>query len=162
LKLLDTTVGVVVLSAGVCNDIVGWILLALAIALVNATSGLTALWVILVVFAFGLFLVFPVRLALTWLGSVTNSVNSSDEEGPSILFMTVTMMLTLGAAFFTDVIGVHPIFGGFLMGLAVPREGGLAIKLTQKLEDMVAVIFLPLVSGLTRLHFNFIDNTGFE
>jgi Kef-type K+ transport system membrane component KefB len=31
LQLLDTTVGIVVLSAGVGNDIVGWILLALAI-----------------------------------------------------------------------------------------------------------------------------------
>ncbi|KAF7980666.1 hypothetical protein HWV62_37087 [Athelia sp. TMB] len=42
LKLLDTTVGIVVLSAGVGNDIVGWTLLALSVALVNAGSGLTA------------------------------------------------------------------------------------------------------------------------
>jgi hypothetical protein len=28
----------------------------------------------------------------------------------------------------------------------VPRDGGLAIALTEKLEDMVTVIFLPLVS----------------
>jgi hypothetical protein len=35
--------------------------------------------------------------------------------------------------------------GAFLTGLIVPREGGLAIALTEKLEDMVAIIFLPLV-----------------
>ena len=35
--------------------------------------------------------------------------------------------------------------GGFLAGLVVPREGGLAITLTEKLEDMVSIIFLPLV-----------------
>jgi Kef-type K+ transport system membrane component KefB len=45
LKLLQTPVGVIVLSAGVSNDVVGWILLALCVALVNAGSGLTALWV---------------------------------------------------------------------------------------------------------------------
>ena len=27
----------------------------------------------------------------------------------------------------------------------MPREGGLAITLTEKLEDMVSIIFLPLV-----------------
>jgi hypothetical protein len=37
------------------------------------------------------------------------------------------------------------MLGAFITGLIVPREGGLAIALTEKLEDMVAVIFLPLV-----------------
>ena len=36
--------------------------------------------------------------------------------------------------------------GAFLAGIIVPREGGLAISLTEKLEDMVSIIFLPLVS----------------
>jgi Kef-type K+ transport system membrane component KefB len=35
--------------------------------------------------------------------------------------------------------------GAFLAGIIVPREGGLAISLTEKLEDMVSIIFLPLV-----------------
>jgi Kef-type K+ transport system membrane component KefB len=35
--------------------------------------------------------------------------------------------------------------GAFLTGLIVPREGGLAIAMTEKLEDMVTIIFLPLV-----------------
>ena len=30
----------------------------------------------------------------------------------------------------------------------MPREGGLCIALTEKLEDMVQVIFLPLVSDI--------------
>lgn len=33
------------------------------------------------------------------------------EHGPSVLFMTITMMVMLGSSFFTDIIGVHPIFG---------------------------------------------------
>ena len=39
-----------------------------------------------------------------------------------------------------------PILGAFITGIIVPREGGLTIALTEKLEDMVAIIFLPLVS----------------
>ena len=49
--------------------------------------------------------------------TLLNSFNSSTrpivESGPSVVFMTVTMMLVFGSAFFTDVIGVHAIFGSF-------------------------------------------------
>ena len=37
------------------------------------------------------------------------------------------------------------VLGAFLAGIIVPREGGLAISLTEKLEDMVTIVFLPLV-----------------
>jgi len=48
LQLLQSQVGVIVLSAGVSNDVTGWVLLALCVALVNAGSGATALYVLLV------------------------------------------------------------------------------------------------------------------
>ena len=35
--------------------------------------------------------------------------------------------------------------GAFLFGLIVPREGGLAITLTEKIEDIVSIVFLPTV-----------------
>jgi hypothetical protein len=60
--------------------------------------------------------------------------------------------------------GVHAIFGGFLAGLAIPHEGGLAIALTEKLEDMVSIIFLPLYFTLSGLSTNLglLDNGGFS
>ena len=107
LKLLDTTVGIVVLSAGVANDIIGWTLLALSVALVNAGSGLTALWILMVCVGWVLLLLFPCKMALLWLARHTGSV----ENGPTMFFMTVTILFVFGSAFFTDVIGVHAIFG---------------------------------------------------
>ncbi|VDB87370.1 unnamed protein product [Peniophora sp. CBMAI 1063] len=150
LKLLDTTVGVVVLSAGVGNDIVGWVLLALSVALVNAGSGLTALYVLLVCVAWTLVMLFPVR----WIFAILARKTGSLENGPTIFFMTITILTLFGSAFFTDVIGVHAIFGAFLTGLVVPREGGLTIALTEKLEDMVGIIFLPLYFTLSGLSTN--------
>ncbi|KAH0831858.1 Sodium/hydrogen exchanger family-domain-containing protein [Lanmaoa asiatica] len=141
LKLLDTHVGIIVLSAGVGNDIVGWTLLALSVALVNAGSGLTALWILLVCIAFTIFLLLPVKFVMRWLACKTGST----ENGPTMFYMTVVMILVWACAFFTDSIGVNAIFGAFLAGLVVPREGGLAITLTEKLEDMVSIVFLPLV-----------------
>lgn len=119
LKLLDTTVGIVVLSAGVGNDIIGWTLLALSVALVNAGSGLTALYILLTCFAWTLVLLFPVKMALRWLARKTGST----ENGPTMFFMTVTILLLFASAFFTDIIGVHAIFGErtlSLCGFAVP------------------------------------------
>lgn len=46
-KLLYTKVGVITLAAGVGNDVVGWILLALTVALVNAGSGVIAVYALL-------------------------------------------------------------------------------------------------------------------
>jgi Kef-type K+ transport system membrane component KefB len=102
LKLLDTPVGVVVLSAGVGNDVVGWILLALTVALVNAGSGLTALYVLLASVGFVLFLLYPVRFGYMWLARRTGSL---EQGSPSRLMMTVTLIMILGSAFMTDILG---------------------------------------------------------
>lgn len=108
LKLLDTTVGIVTLSAGVGNDVVGWILLALTVALVNASNGLTALYVLLACVGYVLVLLYPGRWAYVWLARRTGSL----EQGtPTTLMMAVTLLLVLISAFFTDIIGVHAIFG---------------------------------------------------
>ena len=42
--------------------------------------------------------------------------------------------------------GVHPIFGGFIAGLIIPHEGGFAIALVEKIDDLVSLLFLPIVS----------------
>ncbi|KAF8577893.1 hypothetical protein K439DRAFT_1396195 [Ramaria rubella] len=152
LKLFDTTVGVVVLSAGVANDVVGWSLLALSVALASAASGLTALWTLLACVTWSIFILFPVRGALYWLAHRTGSL----QNGPTLFFMTVvTIFIVFSSALFTDTIGVHAIFGSFLTGLIVPRQGGLATALTQKLEDMVSIIFLPLYFTLSGLSTDF-------
>ncbi|KAL9021888.1 MAG: hypothetical protein Q9185_000902 [Variospora sp. 1 TL-2023] len=150
LKLLQDHVGIVVLSAGVGNDVVGWILLALCVALVNAGSGITALYILLTSIAYILFLVYAVRPALIWVLNRTGSI----QNGPTQSMVALTVLLTLASAFFTGIIGIHPIFGAFLVGLICPHDGGFAIKLTEKIEDLVTVFFLPLYFALSGLSTN--------
>jgi Kef-type K+ transport system membrane component KefB len=109
LKLLDTNVGIIVLSAGVGNDIVGWTLLALSVALVNAGTGLTAVYILLACVGYALFLLLLGKPILLWLAHQTGSI----DNGPTMLFMTITILVMFGSAFFTDVIGVHAIFGSY-------------------------------------------------
>ncbi|KAI0740763.1 hypothetical protein C8Q76DRAFT_791166 [Earliella scabrosa] len=115
LKLLDTTVGVVTLSVGVGNDVVGWVLLALTVALINASDGLTALWVLLAGVAYILFALFPLRWAYRWLAKKSGSLDGST---PSAMMMTVTILV-----------------GGFVTGLIIPHDNGYAISLSLLLRS---------------------------
>ncbi|KAM0716659.1 hypothetical protein Q7P37_008104 [Cladosporium fusiforme] len=150
LKLLSTPVGIITLASGVGDDVVGWVLLALCVALVNSGSGIVALYIILCAIGWGLFLAFAVRPAFMWVLRRTNSL----QDGPTQGVMVVTILVCLGSAFFTGAIGVHPIFGAFLAGLIMPHEGGFAIKVTEKIEDLMMTLFLPLYFTLSGLNTN--------
>ncbi|KHN95978.1 K(+)/H(+) antiporter 1 [Metarhizium album ARSEF 1941] len=150
LKLLDTNVGVITLSAGVANDVVGWILLALCVALVNAGSGLNSLWILLTASGFMLLLLIVVKPALFWL----LRRNGSLEHGPSQSIISLILLIALASAFFTGIIGIHPIFGGFMTGLVIPRQDRFNIRVTEKLEDLIGALFLPLYFTLSGLNTN--------
>lgn len=108
LKLLGTPVGVTVLAAGVGNDVTGWILLALCVALVNNGSGLVALYVLLCCLGWILFLVFAVKPCFHWMLRRSGSI----QNGPTQAMVCVTLLLVLTSSWFTGIIGIHPIFGG--------------------------------------------------
>lgn len=138
------------LSAGVGNDVVGWILLALCVALVNAGSGITALYVLLACLGYVLLLTYVIRPVFLWVLNRSGSL----QHGPTQTVVALTVLMMLGSAFFTGIIGVHPIFGAFLIGLICPHDGGFAIKLTEKIEDLVCAFFLPLYFALSGLSTN--------
>lgn len=150
LKLLNTTVGVIVLTSGIANDVVGWVLLALCVTLVNAGAGITALYVFLVSVGYSLFLAYAVRPAFMWVLRRTRSL----ENGPTEGVVALTIFMVLASSFFTNVIGVHSIFGAFMVGLICPHEGGFAIKLTEKIEDLTSTLFVPLFFALSGLNTN--------
>ncbi|GAA5921708.1 hypothetical protein JCM6882_001977, partial [Rhodosporidiobolus microsporus] len=143
-NLLKNHVGVIVLSAGVGNDVVGWVLLALAIALVNASSGLIVLYVILTSVGWIAACWFVGRPLLKFVGRRTGSFG---HEGPTQTMTVFTLFLVLTSAWITDRIGIHAIFGAFIVGLIVPKE--IKGSLTEKIEDLVTVLLLPLYFALS-------------
>ncbi|KAK6357685.1 K(+)/H(+) antiporter [Orbilia javanica] len=149
LRLLGTNVGVIVLAAGSGDDVVGWILLALTVALVNAGTGITALYVLLVAIGYISFLFLAVKPAFHWYLRRTGNL-----KDPSQGALTVTLLLCLASAWFANVIGIHAIFGGFVVGLICPRDGGFAPAVAEKIEDLVTVLFLPLYFTLSGLRTN--------
>ncbi|XP_020524140.1 cation/H(+) antiporter 19 isoform X2 [Amborella trichopoda] len=140
LKLLTTDIGRIAMSAAAVNDVAAWILLALAVALSGTgRSPLVSLWVLLSGVTFVIFAVLAVRPVLAWMAR-----RSDDSEPVHEGYMCVVLAVVLAAGFATDAIGIHVLFGGFVMGLLMPKEGAFAVSLTEKIEDLVSGLFLPL------------------
>ncbi|KAL6009003.1 Cation/H(+) antiporter 19 [Asimina triloba] len=140
LKLLTTDVGRMAMSAAAVNDVAAWILLALAIALSgDHSSPLVSLWVLLTGLAFVLFAVLVIRPALVFMAR-----RSPDGEPVKELYICATLSVVLAAGFVTDTIGIHALFGAFIVGLVVPKDGPFAGVLIEKIEDLVSGLFLPL------------------
>ena len=66
--------------------------------------------------------------------------------GVSSDIVAVTILIALGAALITELIGVHPLFGAFLAGAIVPREGGVAVDVAERIEYVVVGVLLPCSS----------------
>ncbi|KAI9236654.1 MAG: Sodium/hydrogen exchanger family-domain-containing protein [Podila humilis] len=139
MQLMSTTVGFITVCAAAAGDIVAWLLLALLVSLINATTPIMPLYVVLMGIAWGVFLVYAVRPLLLYLVRLTHS-----EEEPSQKMIAVTLVVVLTSAFVTNIIGIHAIFGGFLVGLLIPHDSGFAEGLTRRIEDLVGVYFLPI------------------
>ncbi|KAJ3669572.1 hypothetical protein LUZ60_011522 [Juncus effusus] len=139
LKLLTTDIGRLAMSAAAVNDVAAWILLALAIALSGDGSPLVSLWVLLSAAAFVIFLSFAVRPILEWM------VRRTPEGEPvKEVYICATLFIVLAAGFVTDTIGIHALFGAFVIGIIVPKDGPFAGVLIEKMEDLVSSLFLPL------------------
>ena len=113
-KLLRTQVGVSVIAAAAIDDVLGWTFLALVVSLINASTPLIALWVFLVGLAFATFMVTIVKFAMGRLFKLiaTYSAGSDHDINPAML--AVAFMMCFAAAWFTETLGIHPIFGAFL------------------------------------------------
>ncbi|TIA90889.1 hypothetical protein E3P81_02291 [Wallemia ichthyophaga] len=144
-KLTHTPVGAVTMSAGVINDVVGWILLSIIVALINADGSIITLWILLVILGWTLLMVFAIR-PLFYAFARRNG--SLDGSGPSEFVIMLSLLLVFISSFLTDIVGVHPIFGAFLVGLIMPKEGRFNVIITEKIEDVVMIIFVPIFFGL--------------
>ncbi|KAI9333773.1 Cation/H+ exchanger, partial [Zopfochytrium polystomum] len=146
-RLLQTKVGQATIAAAAIDDVMAWTLLVLVIAIINNASSatadvksyLTAVYVFLVVVAYVVLLWFTIRPLYRHL---LQKAQKSESMENFLLFLT--FMLVLLSSWFTEVIGVHAIFGSFVVGAVIPHDYGFARKLVAQIEDLIMIVFLPL------------------
>ncbi|PWZ18949.1 Cation/H(+) antiporter 20 [Zea mays] len=151
LKLLTTPIGETALAAAAFNDVAAWVLLALAVAISGSgdaagtsqqqqhRSPVVSVWVLLCGAAFVAAWMVAVKPAMAWVARRADAAGDSSEA-----WVAVTLAGVLASGFATDVIGIHAIFGAFVFGLTVPKEGGFAARVTARVEDIVSELLLPL------------------
>jgi len=136
-KLAGTTMGTVALGAGAIDDAAAWCLLAVVLAsfdgnmshaIVNIAAGAAYVTVALV-------LVRP--LLAWWARGVERRGALSDRE-----FVFCLVLMSLGA-WITDAIGLHAVFGAFIMGAVMPR-GVVVHALTERIQPLTVALLLPL------------------
>jgi Kef-type K+ transport system membrane component KefB len=138
----STRLGVMALTCAAVDDVTSWCLLAFVVSVVNTRTG--SAWL-----TAALTLAY-VALLLALRRPVARLLRARDHRGLTHGVLTAAFVALLGSALITEAIGVHAIFGAFLLGVIVPRESRIARELAGQFEAMV-LLLLPAFFAATGL-----------
>ena len=139
--LSHTALGTLSLSAGAIDDAAAWCVLAVVLASFGAGSHL-AVTAIAGGLTFAIVMIFIAPRLLAPLGRMAEREQALGKPLSPTLMSIVLMLFTL-SAFAADAIGLHAVFGGFLLGTAMPR-GALSEQVRRALEPFTVVVLLPM------------------
>jgi len=128
-----------------------WMTLALILVYSSGEGGLAGFYGVLLLI---LFLLWQ-AIVFKWMyARLYKFFCDKGKEQDPVLLMSIFIGL-LFSAWVAEVIGVHALFGSFIFGLVMPKDGQLVEDMCHKIELLVVNIFVPLYfaySGLnTRL-----------
>src|SRR4028118_2255734 len=138
-NLQNTKLGTLALTCAAVDDVTAWCLLAVAIAVTRTNSMLGALPTIFASLIYIAFMMTVVRGLLQRISQHYNRTGRLTQLVLSGIYMGV-----LASALITELIGIHLIFGAFLLGAAMPKNAGLTRELAEKTEDFVLIFLLPI------------------
>lgn len=130
-----TSLGTLALSAGATDDAIAWIILALVIAVFGSNP-------VLALMAVTGGLLYAVTMLTIGRRLMQRLVRPGRTIADSTLI--VVLVLVMAGAWFTNTVGIHSIFGGFILGVAMPRQAEFAERLRHRLEPLVRTLLLPM------------------
>jgi Kef-type K+ transport system membrane component KefB len=135
--LSNTSLGTLSLTAGAFDDAVSWCVLAVVLATFGAGPGIAVLAIGGGITYAAFIMLFGGKL-LAPLGRMV------EREGEmSMTVLGITLALFCLSAFIMDAVGIHAIFGGFILGVVMPR-GLFVEELKKKVEPLAVVLLLPM------------------
>ncbi|MEN9459314.1 MAG: hypothetical protein RL135_1933 [Bacteroidota bacterium] len=157
LNLFRTKIGSIIITAAMFNDLVGWILFSMIMGMLKGSANHSVLLTLLYTLSYAILMLtlgrFLINKSLPWAEK-----NFSWPGG----FLSMSLGLAFLGAAFTEYIGLHAIFGAFIMGIAV----GDSVHVTEKTKDIVnqfvTNIFAPLFFVSIGFKVNFIDHFDFQ
>jgi Kef-type K+ transport system membrane component KefB len=140
-----TEVGALAITCAGIDDVAAWCLLAFVSSLGGTRLGgawSTVAWTI----GYAAFVLAVVRPAVRGLVQRHERLDTPTQTSLGVLILAM-----LASALATEWIGVHALFGAFLLGGVVPHDSRLVRELGRKLQDLVVVLFLPVFFAFTGL-----------
>ena len=141
-RIENTELGVVALSCAAADDVTAWCLLAFVVGVAQAKLGGAVLTVILAILFIAFMLLVIRPLAIRFLG------HRAEKQPPRRMAVWVLVALLL-SALAAEWIGIHAIFGAFLLGAIIPHDSDVALDFRHKLEDIVKILLLPAFFAYT-------------
>jgi len=136
-----TELGRVALTCAAVDDVTAWCLLAFVVGVAQASlRGAAVVALLTAVFVAVMFLVMR-PLVARLLARTANAVARD--------VIALVLLGVLVSSLTTEAIGIHAIFGAFLLGAIIPTESALARALIARLEDLVTILFLPAFFAFT-------------
>lgn len=143
--LKRTPLGVVALTCAAVDDASAWCLLAFVVSVTDAASGSAATTVAMTAIYIALMVTVGRRLMV----GLVKRLDASAYAGEQSLTVVIVAMLLSAVA--TEFIGVHAIFGAFLIGAIIPHGSRVAALVRDRIEDVTRVMFLPAFFAFTGL-----------
>lgn len=152
-----TTLGGVALSCAAADDVTAWCLLAFVVGVAQANVG-NALWVLggAAAFIVTMFVVVKPLLA-HWIPK-----EEKQAQTLSPLVYSGVLLAVLLSSLTTEAIGVHAIFGAFLLGAVIPHDSRVAQVFSTSMKDLVTVLLLPAFFAFTGMRTQISLVSGWE
>jgi Kef-type K+ transport system membrane component KefB len=144
--LLKTRVGAVTIVAAAVDDVTAWCLLAFVVAVVRTADVREALSTLGLVLGYVAVMLVVVQPLLRRFSAMVDHAGRLTQSMVAVVFL-----LVLGSAIATDKIGIHAVFGGFMMGAMLPKDALFTRELIDKVEDFAVVFLLPIYFAYTGL-----------
>lgn len=142
-----TRLGAIVITCAAADDITAWCLLAVVIAIVKAGDFVGSLYVISLSLLYVLAMLFIVKPFLKRIGDLY-----AEKENIGKPVMAIFFLLLIISSYATEVIGIHALFGGFMMGAIMPDIAKFRMIFIEKVEDVSVILLLPLFFVFTGLN----------
>jgi Kef-type K+ transport system membrane component KefB len=137
-----TRLGTAALACAAIGDATAWCLLAFVVGVVQArVENAVRVGLLTLGFVALLFLVVGPLLG--------RAIRRWGDRLPAQDAVALAAALVLLAALATETIGVHAIFGAFLLGAVIPHDGSFALTVRRGLGELVTVLFLPAFFAFT-------------
>jgi len=153
LKLFKTKIGMLVVASAMIDDVIGWMIFSVILGMIRKSGHISIGYTFLLTLGFA---VFMLTIGRWILNKILPWVNKNLAWPGGLLSLSLSLCF-LGAAF-TESIGIHAIFGAFMVGVALGDSKHLSEKAKEIVHQFINNIFAPLFFVAIGLKVNFVLN----